>query len=77
MTQKQILEIVAQKGSYTADLIKKGNRISGIRNVSPAEELQKKGVLVLKEKKELSRMSFNGNSEVTRFVWIPSGAIAS
>ena len=73
MTQKQVLEIVAQKGSYTADLTKKGDRISGIRNVSPAEELQKKGILVL-EKKEL--LSINGNSEITRFVWIPVGAIA-
>ncbi len=73
MTQKQILEVVAKEGSYTADLIKRGDRISGIRGVSPAEELQKKGVLVLKEK----RMSFDGISEITRFVWIPVGAIAS
>ena len=72
MTQEQVLLIVASKGSYTAELdVRENGRTVGMREVSPAQKLVKKGFLTLQKTREISRMSsMYGNSDVTEFTWV-------
>lgn len=68
-TQSEVLQAVDLTGSYSASLYKfsrTGICVRGIREVSPAEKLTEKGVLVLKE---WSEETFDGGT-VVRFTWV-------
>lgn len=65
-TQSEVLQAVIRDGFYSARLYKFNRSVRGIRDVSPAEKLTEKGVLVLNEKTE---EPFEGGL-VTHFTWV-------
>jgi hypothetical protein len=68
-TQDEVLQAVAQYGSYSARLYKfnrPGIRVKGTHDVSPAEKLTEKGILKLTEKRE---EPIEGGV-ITHFTWV-------
>ena len=66
-TQSEVLEAIARDGFYSARIYENGRSTRGSQDVSPAQRLEAKGILVLMDSR-IDRPKIG--SKITHYTWV-------